>query len=79
VFRKEADMKSLYNAYQAYERQVIRGEFYHIPDNTLKRSPRRESFLAQLGDLLIHTGLRLKRIYATDKSLAWSPMIGGKT
>lgn len=71
-------MKSLYNAYQAYERRVIRGEFDHSPNKAQKRSSRREPLLAQLGDLLIHTGLRLKRLHATGKSMSWSPLIGSK-
>ena len=71
-------MKSLYNAYQAYERRVIRGELDNIPRAAAKRSTPREPLLAQVGDLLIHTGLRLKRRYAAGKTLAWSPMTGSK-
>jgi hypothetical protein len=71
-------MKSLYNAYQAYERRVIRGEFDKIPRIAVNRSAPRESLLAQFGDLLIRTGLRLKRRYSGGKPMAWSPMTGSK-
>jgi hypothetical protein len=70
-------MKSIYDAYQAYERRVMRGEL----DNRGK-PPRRtelhEPFLAKLGDLLIHTGLRLKRRHSAGKPMAWSPLTGSK-
>ncbi len=71
-------MKSLYTAYQAYEHRVIRGELDNIPRAAAKRSTSREPLLAQVGDLLIHTGLRLKRRYAAGKPMAWSPMTGSK-
>ncbi|MBE3067539.1 MAG: hypothetical protein IMZ73_08960 [Chloroflexi bacterium] len=71
-------MKSLYNAYQAYERRVIRGELDNTPGIVVNRSAPREPLLAQFGDLLIHTGLRLKRRYAASKPMAWSPMTGSK-
>ena len=71
-------MKSLYHAYEAYERRVIRGELDTIPRNAVKQSVPREPLLAQVGDLLIHTGLRLKRRYAAGKPMAWSPLTGSK-
>ncbi len=72
-------MKSLYNAYQAYERRVIRGEFDKSSRMAANRPAPREPLLAQFGDLLIHTGLKLKRRYATGKPMAWSPMTGSKS
>ena len=71
-------MNSYYNAYQAYEQRAIRGEFDHTPGKTRKQSATCEPLLARVGDLLIHTGLKLKRRYATGKSMAWSPMTGSK-
>ncbi len=71
-------MKSLYNAYQAYERRAIRGEFDNTPRKAVKRSAPHEPLLAQFGDLLIHTGLKLKRRYTTGKPMSWSPMTGSK-
>jgi hypothetical protein len=71
-------MKSLYDAYQAYERRVIRGEFDKTSRMTAKRSAPREPLLAQFGDLLIHAGLKLKRRYAAGKPMAWSPLTGSK-
>ena len=71
-------MKSLYHAYEAYERRVIRGELVSAPRKAFKRATPREPLLAQVGDLLIHTGLKLKRRYATGKTMAWSPMTGSK-
>jgi len=71
-------MKSLYHAYQAYERRVIRSELDNTPGKAVNRFAPREPLLAQVGDLLIHTGLRLKRRYATGKLMAWSPMTGSK-
>jgi hypothetical protein len=72
-------MESLYQAYQAYERRVLHGEF------TTRRARQvyiqttfREPVLSKIGDLLIRTGLRLKRRYAAGKPMAWSPMTGSK-
>ena len=71
-------MSTLYDAYQAYERQVIRGEF----DSTAKRIDRlpvrHEPLLEQLADLLIASGMRLKRRYAAGKTMAWSPLSGSR-
>jgi hypothetical protein len=71
-------MKSLYHAYEAYEHRVIRGEFDSIPRKAVKSAAPREPLLSRIGDLLIHTGLRLKRRTAAGKPMAWSPMTGSK-
>jgi hypothetical protein len=71
-------MKTYYDAYQAYERRVIRGEFDNSPRSAIKPTSPREPLLVKLGDLLINTGLKLKRRYATGKPMAWSPMTGSK-
>jgi hypothetical protein len=71
-------MKTYYDAYQAYEHRVIRGEFDTTPKTVKKPTARREPLLVKLGDLLINTGLKLKRRYATGKPMAWSPMTGSK-
>ena len=72
-------MKSLYHAYQAYERRVERGEFFtYRPAKATKKSAAREPILARFGDLLIRVGLKLKRRSATGKPMAWSPMTGSK-
>ena len=76
--RKEAEMKSLYHAYEAYERRFIRGEFDFYPKQAIKLTATSEPLMVQIGDLLIHTGLRLKRRYAAGKPMAWSPLIGSK-
>ena len=71
-------MNTLYKAYQAYERRVMRGEFYSPAYRSRKASAQREPLQAQLGDLLIHTGRRLKVRYATSKPMAWSAVGGSK-
>ena len=71
-------MTTLYDAYQAYERRVIRGEFSGTPKKTNRRPAPSEPIMEQLADLLIHTGLKLKRHYAAGKSMAWSPLTGSK-
>jgi hypothetical protein len=72
-------MESLYHAYEAYERRVMRGEF---SSRRLAREYNQPAFherlLAQFGDLLIRTGLKLKHRYASGKPMAWSPMTGSK-
>jgi hypothetical protein len=78
LYGKEVEMKSLYHAYEAYERRVIRGELSTMPRKAIKKSARHEPLLAQLGDLLIRTGLRLKQRTAAGKPMAWSPMTGSK-
>jgi hypothetical protein len=72
-------MNSLYNAYQAYERRVIRGEFDKVLGNTANRSVPRQPLLAKIGDLLIQTGQKLKQRYSTGKPMAWTPMVGSKS
>jgi hypothetical protein len=72
-------MKSLYDAYQAYERRVIRGEFDKTSRAAANRPALHEPLLAQVGDLLIRTGLKLKRRYAAGKPMAWSPLTGSKS
>jgi hypothetical protein len=72
-------MESLYQAYQSYERRVIRGEFTRPqPRKIYIRYSFREPALARLGDFLIRTGMRLKCRYATGKPMAWSPLTGSK-
>ena len=72
-------MESLYQAYEAYERRVMRGEFStRRPARVNNRSIPHEPLLAQFGDLLIRAGLKLKRRYTTGKPMAWSPMTGSK-
>jgi len=73
-------MKSLYHAYQAYERRVGRGEFSprcHV--EAVNKSAVHEPILERFGDLLIRAGLKLKRRSATGKPMAWSPMTGSKS
>jgi hypothetical protein len=73
-------MGSLYHAYEAYERRVMRGEFSnHRLARATNKSTSREPILARFGDLLIRTGLKLKRRYATGMPMAWSPMTGSKS
>jgi hypothetical protein len=61
---------SIYHAYECYERRVMRGEFsarsagFHPP------------LAVRVGDLLIATGLRLKRPYCPKNSLARSSFNG---
>jgi len=56
-------MKSIYHAYQTYERRVARGEmdlYGTSPRQRRERTPH-EPLLARLGDTLIRTGMKLKR------------------
>jgi hypothetical protein len=72
-------MESLYHAYEAYERRVMRGEFStHRLKKTYIRYSYKEPFLARFGDFLIRTGMKLKCRYATGKALTWSPMTWSK-
>jgi hypothetical protein len=71
-------MNSLHDAYQAYERRVMRGEFDKTPRKTPMQTAPREPLLERFGDLLIHTGMRLKRRHAAGRPMAWSPMTGSK-
>ncbi len=71
-------MSSLYHAYEAYERRVIRGE---METRAVKRAPAHVSHLSlreRLGDLLIRLGLKLKQRQAAGKPMAWSPLTGDK-
>jgi hypothetical protein len=55
-------MQSLYQAYQSYERKVLRGELDKIPavpHSELKNN--RLPFSYRLGDSLVRIGLKLKR------------------
>ncbi len=71
---------SLYHAYEAYERRVIRGEFSAPPSKKSKiRISYREPVLARFGDFLVRTGMKLKCRYATTgKPMAWSQLTGSK-
>jgi hypothetical protein len=71
-------MKSHYQAYQAYEGRVIRGELDNDPRKAGNRPALHEPLLVQFGDLLIHTGIRLKRRHAAGKPMVWSAMTGSK-
>lgn len=68
-------MQSLYHAYEAYERRVLRGEMsLPAPVKTSPTPPLR----ARLGDWLIQAGTKLKTRSASGKSMAWSPLTGSK-
>ncbi len=71
-------MKSIHNAYQAYEGRAIQGELDSTPRKAVNRFVPREPLLVQVGDLLIYTCLALKRSRVTRKSMAWSPTTGVK-
>jgi hypothetical protein len=72
-------MESLYQAYQAYERRVERGEFSaQRQAETYLPFAVREPLMAKFGDLLIRAGLKLKRRYTAGKPMAWSVMTGSK-
>jgi hypothetical protein len=71
-------MNSLFDAYQAYERQVIRGEFNKVSGKTADRSVPREPLLVKIGDLLIQIGQKLKQRHSTGKPMTWSPVIGSR-
>lgn len=73
-------MKSLYQAYQAYERRAERGEFSaRRPSRAYIQIALREPFLAKVGDLLIQTGWKLKQRSSAGKPMAWSSMTGSKS
>lgn len=66
-------MMSLYQAYQAYERRVMRGEF------ALRvAAASRQPFLARLGDLLIRAGAGLKRRYGVPDPVTRSLLTGSR-
>lgn len=71
-------MKSLYNAYQAYEGRVNRGELDNTSRKAVNLSAPRVPLLVQFGDLLIHTGIKIKQRHAAGKSIAWPLMTGSK-
>jgi hypothetical protein len=72
-------MKSLYQAYEAYERRVIRGEYRNVYKKPCKNILQHESIMERLGDFLICTGLRLKHRSLAGKPMAWTPMTGSKS
>jgi hypothetical protein len=56
-------MNSLYQAYQSYERRVLRGELQDVAPEKI-RAPRL-TFRYRLGDRLVRLGMKLKyRAYA---------------
>jgi hypothetical protein len=62
----EEEMKSIYHAYQTYERRVARGEMDLYGTSPRRHGqqtlpPQGEPLLARLGDALIRTGMKLKR------------------
>ena len=63
-------MFSLLQAYQSYERRVIRGELQG------RAAARQRPLAVQVGDLLIAAGLRLKRPYCAEPSLTRSSLTG---
>jgi hypothetical protein len=66
-------MSSYYQAYQAYERRVQRGEFSTPSRAKLKSEPAQlQPLLARLGDWLILAGFKLKKRYTTGTSMALS-------
>ena len=74
-------MKSIYHAYQTYERRVARGEmdcYGTSPCPPRERSVRipHEPFLARLGDTLIRTGMKLKRAQRAGHAMPASTMAG---
>ncbi len=71
-------MKSFTSAYQAYEHRVMRGEFTSSANKDLKPTGEREALLAQLGEMLIQTGLKLKQNHSIHKTIAWSSSGGSK-
>jgi hypothetical protein len=71
-------MKSRYKAYKISEHLGIRGDLDNPPGRAENRFAPRDPLLAQSGDPLIHTGLRLKRRYAASKPMAGSPMTGSR-
>jgi hypothetical protein len=71
-------MKSLYQAYEAYERKVMRGETGGSLQETTRQLEVREPLLAQIGEMLIQAGLRLKRRHIAGKPIAWSTVTGSK-
>lgn len=56
-------MKSIYHAYQSFERRVARGEmdYYGTSPRLRRERTLREPLLSRLGDTLIRAGMKLKR------------------
>lgn len=71
-------MKSLYHAYQCYERRAERGEFFPEPAKKISIAPTFKAAEIWLGEVLINAGLKLKRRAVAGKSMAWSPLTGSK-
>jgi hypothetical protein len=70
-------MDSLYHAYQSYERQVVNGVFCTRRPKTASRlSTTIECFMADLGDVLIRVGTRLKRRCEIRQTISGSPALG---
>jgi hypothetical protein len=69
-------MQSLYHAYQAYERRVLRGELTERTSATSRaviRTPRLP-FTFRLGDRLVRIGLKLKQRALAGHALSSSTM-----
>jgi hypothetical protein len=71
-------MKSLYHAYEAFERRVERGEFSLESTPKAPRQPISKTLEIRLGEVLINAGLKLKRHAVAGKSMAWSPLTGSE-
>jgi hypothetical protein len=65
-------MDTLYKAYQAYERRVMRGEFYGPAYQPCKPTVQQEPLQAQMGGLLIHSVRQIKTRYVTGEPVARS-------
>ncbi len=76
LWKMEEDMKSIYHAYQSYERRVARGEMdpYGTSSRQRREQTLREPFLARLGDALIRTGMKLKRARRAGHAMPVSTM-----
>jgi hypothetical protein len=71
-------MKSLYHAYEAYERRVIRGEMCTKVWKPAVPPKSRKPLLVLVGDLLIRAGLKIKRYQAAGKPMVLSPLTRSK-
>jgi hypothetical protein len=71
-------MKSFFQAYEAYEKRVIRGEFQNFPRKSRRITKHHEPLMARLGNFLIHAGIKLKRRSLAGKPMVWTPMTGSK-
>jgi len=70
-------MKSLYHAYQVYEKRVIRGEFYKREKSPKGPLPR-EPILARFCDFLTETGTKLKLQQSHPKPSPWTLLLEKK-